>query len=561
MVINLLVIKRHGLIVYGYGSNQNQAGFYFFNYVPNKTYNWCFAINQYLGGFSGSIANGTMNNCYAIGCSYVNNLAVGGFNLSTANVSLNNCEAHLNRTYGFNLGLNCDSRFNSLLAGTKGANIISDIQVGTNTYDTNFIFDDFNAVGTSTSPVFLSNMAAAVIGANIGFNNLYGTLMNNYFYQVFAYGNITGYGLADTKVRKTDGTWGAAGSGEYALSITPQNGTSSADFYYNIPSEVVTGVPITVSIWCKIASASYYAGVNTMPTMTITYDGTTTTSAVADTTAYSSANGFLLTKTFTPTTDYSTIKVTLTTASDASVANAIVYFDCLSFKERKYTKQFYAYQKDILSIDRNSTATSAPTPSTNPYITQTNPATVAAYGEFTINHSTQTCTVSSSTTLKRLYDYSQYDLAADGGLNSGVAEWLTTFDGVNFVSAYNIVLNTGVALTGGGSVNVGAMVFTLTGTATYDGIIITSTNRVVHVKLIGTVSGSSYYIAKSSDGTLLISGTASDGQTDDLYAYTADVPVVVKVRKSDYIPVSYNGTITSAGLSLNVSQAVDTIHA
>ena len=195
--------------------------------------------------------------------------------------------------------------------------------------------------------------------------------------------------------------------------------------------------------------------------------------------------------------------------------------------------------------------------SANPYITQPNAATVAAYSEFSINHTTQTITISASTTLARLYDYTQYDLTQ----YPAIATYYSTLDGVNFVSSYNIVLNTGVGLTGGGSINVGVNTFTLTGTATYDGIIITSTNRIVHVKLIGTVSGSSYYIAKVSDGTVLISGTASDGQTDDLYTYTVDVPVVVKVRKSDYIPVSYNGTITSAGLSLNVSQAVDTIHA
>ena len=191
-------------------------------------------------------------------------------------------------------------------------------------------------------------------------------------------------------------------------------------------------------------------------------------------------------------------------------------------------------------------------------ITVSDPAVVGAYTGISINYSTQTVTLSASHTIQELYDYAQYDLCQTA--NYGYTQWFKTLDGINFTSIYNIVLNTGVALTGGGTINVGALSFTKTGSATYDGIIITSTNRVVHVQLIGTVSGSSYYIAKVSDGTVLISGTAS-GDTNDLYTYAADVPVVVKVRKSDYIPVSYNGTITSAGLSLNVSQAVDTIHA
>ena len=173
------------------------------------------------------------------------------------------------------------------------------------------------------------------------------------------------------------------------------------------------------------------------------------------------------------------------------------------------------------------------------------------------DHVTQTVTITADTTLKRLYDYSQYDLTLDA--NMPYSEWFTTIDGVNYTSTYNIVLNTGVDLTGGGTVDVGALTFTKTGTATYDGIIIHSANREVHIKLNDVVSGSTVQIY-DTDNTTEILNDVYTSDVDYVYTWTTDTNIRVRIRKAGYIPYEATGTITETGFSLNIAQEVDSVY-
>ena len=79
---------------------------------------------------------------------------------------------------------------------------------------------------------------------------------------------------------------------------------------------------------------------------------------------------------------------------------------------------------------------------TNPYITESDVAVVAAYTGITVNHTTEVITLSASCTINKLYDYCQYDAAANPqkAFPEGV---LRTTDGKNIVCDYDITVTSG----------------------------------------------------------------------------------------------------------------------
>lgn len=84
----------------------------------------------------------------------------------------------------------------------------------------------------------------------------------------------------------------------------------------------------------------------------------------------------------------------------------------------------------------------------NSLITETVEATVSAYTGITIDHATNTLTISSTHSVEEIYDYVYYDLVQTANLSE--PEWFTSTDGINFSCTYNIV-NTSV-ITGTGTV-------------------------------------------------------------------------------------------------------------
>ncbi len=125
--------------------------------------------------------------------------------------------------------------------------------------------------------------------------------------------------------------------------------------------------------------------------------------------------------------------------------------------------------------------------------------------------------------------------------------------------ATNVVTNTQFALFPSFNSYVdGLEIFTNTvGPGDYPG-------RTVDIILTNVVSGSRYYVYKTSDLTLLGSGTAS-GSTVTItnVAYVADFGITIRVRKSSaapkYIPLETQATVNSAGVSVYIGQQPDTI--
>lgn len=88
--------------------------------------------------------------------------------------------------------------------------------------------------------------------------------------------------------------------------------------------------------------------------------------------------------------------------------------------------------------------------------------------------------------------------------------------------------------------------------------------QIVNIVLSNVVSGSTYYVYKTSGGTLLGSGTAS-GSTVTItnVAYVADFGITIRVRKASsepqYLPFETQATVKSSGVDVYVGQIEDAI--
>ncbi|MBW2077898.1 MAG: hypothetical protein JRI71_10195 [Deltaproteobacteria bacterium] len=197
------------------------------------------------------------------------------------------------------------------------------------------------------------------------------------------------------------------------------------------------------------------------------------------------------------------------------------------------------------------------------HITQTTEATVAAYTGITINHTAETITISEDHTLNEIYDYCQYDIiAATKQLN----QTIHTADGVNFISEYSFVVNTGITVTATDQKlsMIAGETYTLTGTAQFTGIIATTTTTRIPIKLTNIVDGSVYWVGKESDGSKIFEGTQSgSGAVTGYYEHTANIDVDIRVRKSSasvkYKPWVGEGSLVAAAFSLRIRQIPDSI--
>lgn len=132
------------------------------------------------------------------------------------------------------------------------------------------------------------------------------------------YGRLqsVGAGLTDTTVH-------TAGAGKFGIRFQPTSSTNRLEWAFATPTGNIQGRTMTVAVWCKINAAAYYAGVHQKPRLTVRYDNATD--------AYSEAaagTGWqLLSVTFTPTTTYGQITVTLSGMTDATGSDAYIYYD------------------------------------------------------------------------------------------------------------------------------------------------------------------------------------------------------------------------------------------
>ena len=215
-----------------------------------------------------------------------------------------------------------------------------------------------------------------------------------------------------------------------------------------------------------------------------------------------------------------------------------------------HESRVYKYGKSMLSSKSSIEAKTdwALTMLTDDHITQTTEATVAAYTGITINHTTETITISTNHTLDEIYDYCQYDMIA---ATKQLDQTVHTSDGVNFISEYSFVVNTGITVTATDQKlsMIAGETYTLSGTAQFTGVIV-GTGATINKQIsLGTDDGTeSNDVAMTLAGTLLNAGHSSTTAFDMGLRWQS-------------VNIAQGTSIISAKLSVYVNSDVGTLSA
>ena len=206
-----------------------------------------------------------------------------------------NINVHIKDTQVWNFSTYAIS--NSFIYARPGSNLIN-FSIENNTNITKIIAPSRNIV---------------IEGSNINMVND-GSTNNDWTW--FRTGTIqrTGIGLTDTTVRTAGG---------YALRFDPNSSTDPMHWDQIVPTGNIQSKTMTVSVWVNINNSAYYAGVHTKPTLAVVYDNATTVTSVAT----GSTGWQILACTFTPTTTYGQITITVRGATDATGVNRYFYVD------------------------------------------------------------------------------------------------------------------------------------------------------------------------------------------------------------------------------------------
>lgn len=194
--------------------------------------------------------------------------------------------------------------------GQTGANT-ADVVV----YEENYSQITFDTPTTTAGLIIDGDLTTTAPGFAINIQN---DSMTNDDHSYRTYGTIQrcGDGLTDTTVHTT-------GSGKFSMRFESTISTDPLTFVSTRPTGNILGKDLVVGIWCKISSATYYAATHQLPRLTVDYDNGTESYAQA---AESTAWQFLIVP-ITPATAFGQITVTLSTLTDATGADAYVYWD------------------------------------------------------------------------------------------------------------------------------------------------------------------------------------------------------------------------------------------
>jgi len=177
------------------------------------------------------------------------------------------------------------------------------------------VFRDLN-IGTITAMFWPGyEITYGVDTAYLAFQNYDNVANDDSFYMPYGEIQRTKAGLTDTTVRTSGGS---------AMRFTPYGATNLVHWEQTIPTGDITAKTMTITCWVYINNAAYYAGSHTKPTLTVTYDQTSTVTSVATATAGSWQQ---LACTFTPSTSFGQVTMKITGGTDASGTNRYFYVD------------------------------------------------------------------------------------------------------------------------------------------------------------------------------------------------------------------------------------------
>lgn len=358
---------------------------------------------------------------------------------------------------------------------------------------------------------------------------------------------VTNYNLTanDYRAWYTEGSFLSNGSN---LEQYTSQSTDTLSAVYNLKSGAVSTFAVRAYITCTMSNAGYYAGVNTLPTLSVAYDTSSTASGVASATTSAQT----LAASFTPATDNNAIAISLRTQTDAGATNSKVTWSGLTVNVRKYGYVFSTSSIPIAETTESVLATLT-TPASNTFVVLSQAAAHALTG-IAYNSGTNTITITSDHTISEVYDYFQ----DWGTLNMGSAVPFDTTDGITYNCAANLTLNGGNLSGSGHTVHLSLPAYTFTKTSGDTTATVTdSTGRTVPLIVSGIVSGAIVRIEKASDGTQIFQGTATGSTLQGYYVYTTDVTATLIVRKFGYLEYRTTVIITNFGVSQDASLFAD----
>lgn len=192
-------------------------------------------------------------------------------------------------------------------------------------------------------------------------------------------------------------------------------------------------------------------------------------------------------------------------------------------------------------------------------------ATAAAITGISVNTGTNTVTVSSNRSITELYQYLQWWGAQVANIESDIPLVAGGVASTNYISTYNWVVNTGVALTGTGNIDLGSNTLTMSGTAssTFDWAYST-TKTWTRISVSGLVANSRVYINNTTDNVSLYNAVVAGTSVSVEGEYTAVKALELRVTNvsgvTAYLPYSAIGSFTSSGAAFTTSQELDTIY-
>jgi len=199
----------------------------------------------------------------------------------------------------------------------------------------------------------------------------------------------------------------------------------------------------------------------------------------------------------------------------------------------------------------------------NSVIQQTNEATVGAYTGISINHGTQTITLTSNHTIREIYDYCYYNLSQTANLSQ--AEFFTSTDGINFTSTYNLTLNGG-GITGTGTINLGSKTLTRAGSesSTLPIVYNSGAAALVNISVSSLVANSIVRVYNNTDAVEIYDAVVAGTSLSIPIVWIANKSLTVTAQNvsgaTAYLDNIVSTTLTISGASPAMSQALDTIY-
>jgi len=222
------------------------------------------------------------------------------------------------------------------LFGNESANIL-DMGFQYYTY-VNSVFKS-QTTSAATYPILnQGEINKLLVGSSLQFPSFNST-NNDYTYT--PYGNIekTGSGLNDTTLRTT---------GTFPMRMESTSSAVNVPYQFDMPIGNQQGKTISIGLWVYINNTAYDAGTHEMPRIKVNYDnGTETNDAENYATATFGAWQYIK-ATFTPTTTFASITISLSARTDAVSSNRYVYW--ADWSGGFLVNNEFIYWKDALPV-------------------------------------------------------------------------------------------------------------------------------------------------------------------------------------------------------------------